>query len=129
MTPDTPGERAWAERWDRLYDALSAEPRREVIISLLEAPPEQGLPLPDAAVSPNQTVDPDTLAVQLRHHHLPVLSDGGYVDWDRDAFVVERGPNFAEPAFVVDTLLQARAEMPTSLTDKCRVLREMECEG
>ncbi|MFP8952255.1 hypothetical protein ACLI4Z_04660 [Natrialbaceae archaeon A-arb3/5] len=97
-------------------DVLSAEPRREIIISLLEVPREQWLSLPEAAVSPNQSMDPETLALELRHHHLPVLTEAEYVRWKREPFCVQRGPHFAEPAFLVDTVFESMDEIPDSLT-------------
>ncbi|MFC3478274.1 hypothetical protein [Halobacterium litoreum] len=122
---NAPREQDWAERWDRLYDALAAEPRREVLRSLTNVPEERRLPLPDAATSPNQSIDTETLRIDLRHHHLPKLADVGYVRWESEPFCVQRGPRFEEPAFVVNTLLDAVDEIPPGLVDNCRILQEM----
>lgn len=105
-----------------MYDVLSVEPRREIVISLLNAPPDAWLPLPEAAESPNQSMDAETLAIKLRHHHLPKLADAGYVRWDSDPFRVQRGPDFAEPAFIVENVFDSLEEIPDSLAANCRVL-------
>jgi len=122
MAPDSSSEWDWAERWDQMFDVLSAEPRREVIGSLLEEPPERRLPLPDAAASPNQQTDRETLRVQLHHHHLPKLADAGYVVWGREPFEVWRGPHFEEPALIVGSVFDSVDEIPRSLVDNCKVI-------
>ncbi|QCJ46816.1 hypothetical protein [Haloprofundus sp. MHR1] len=115
----------WAERWDQLFDAISAEPRREIIKSLLDVPQERRLRLPEAAESPNQSIDSETFVIELRHHHLPKLAEGGYVRWERETFCVQRGPNFAEPAFIIENVLESTDEIPESLVTNCRVIQEM----
>lgn len=45
------------EGWDRVFDALSAEPRRKVVLSLLESQPGQPVPLPESASNPTVPVD------------------------------------------------------------------------
>lgn len=118
------GDPEWAERWNELFEALSAEPRREIIISLLEEPRERRLPLPEAAESPNQSMDSETLAVHLRHQHLPKLAEAGYVRWESDPLRVQRGPNFDEPAFIVENVLDSMDEIPESLIDNCKIIQE-----
>lgn len=125
MSVDSPREHDWADRWDQLYDVLAAEPRREILRSLTHVPKDRRLPLPDAASSPNQSMDAETLNIELRHHHLPKLADAGYVRWESEPFCVQRGPRFEEPAFVVNTLLDSIDEIPRTLVDNCVVLSEM----
>lgn len=125
MSFDSPNEQKWAERWDQLFDVLSAGPRREIIISLRDAPLDQRVLLPDAAESPNQSMDSETLAVKLRHHHLPKLADAGYVRWESEPFCVQRGPNFAEAEFIVEKVFESIEEIPDSLLTNCRVLGEL----
>lgn len=115
----------WAERWDQLFDVLSAEPRREIIKSLVDVPQERRLPLPGAAESPNQSMDAETFEVELRHHHLPKLAEQGYVRWDRERFCVQRGHNFAEPAFIMETVLESADEVPESLVANCKIIQKM----
>lgn len=126
MRTNSSGEGDWADRWDQLYDALSAEPRREIIISLMDEPKERRLPLPDAAISPNQTKDADTLSTELRHYHLPKLADAGYVRWESNPFCVQRGPNFQESALVPQAVFESMDAIPETLVNNCKVLLEME---
>ena len=108
--------------WDQLYDALSAQPRRMMIFSLLKEREEQWLPLPDAAQSSVQPEDPEEFCLQLQHHHLPLLADLGYVRWESDPFRVQRGPHFEEPAFVVAKMTEASDEYPRRLREECVVI-------
>ena len=121
MTVSSNQEQDWAKRWDELYTALSAEPRRMILASLLDAPPERRLPMPDAAESPNQPMDSETLTFQLQHHHLPLLAETGYVDWKSAPFVVERGPRFEEPAFIMKMVIESFNEIPESLINNCKI--------
>ncbi|WP_435062449.1 DUF7344 domain-containing protein [Halobaculum sp. EA56] len=129
MSLDPEGGIEWAERWDRMFHALSAEPRRAIVISLSEAPAERRLPLPDAAETPNQAMDSETLSNQLRHHHLPLLADAGYVRWSSEPFCVQRGPAFDEAAFITEKVLESVEEIPQSLLDNCRVLPDLSRDG
>lgn len=90
--------------WDRVFNALAAEPRRQLICSLLDVSPGVDLPLPDAAMSPTMEADLETLRTNLHHRHLPLLTDRGYVRWDIDPFRARRGPRFEEVACVLEAL-------------------------
>lgn len=125
MSVDPTGGPDWSESWNRLFVALSVEPRREIIRSLLNEPIERRLPLPEAAASPNQSMDSETLARQLRHHHLPKLAELGYIRWSSDPFCVQRGPNFEQPAFIIQQITGSVDEIPDSLISNCRILQEM----
>lgn len=124
MSLDPSEEQDWAERWNRLYEALSAEPRRMIIYSLLDEPQERRLPLPDAAESPNQPRDTKTLSIQLRHHHLPLLAEAGYVRWEHEPFVVQRGPQFEEPACIIGLVTDSIDELPASLIRNCKIFQD-----
>lgn len=125
MAVSPSGEWDWAERWDELFDALAAEPRRMVMVSLLNAPPERRLPLPEAAASPNQSMDRETLAIRLRHHHLPKLANLGYVCWERDPFIVQRGPRFEDPALILELVAESLDGIPKGLVNNCKILQEL----
>jgi hypothetical protein len=114
----------WGERWDEMYEALAAEPRRRLLFQLLDEPLDGKLPLPDAAESPNQSIDSETLSTDLRHHHLPKLADAGYVRWESEPFCVQRGPHYEEPEFVLEKVLGSPDEIPQSLINNCKILQE-----
>lgn len=124
MTLNSSGNKNWSERWDQLYEALGAEPRRMIISSLLDEPRERRLPLPDAAESPNQPMDSETLSIKLRHHHLPLLAEAGYVHWEGEPFVVQRGPRFEEPALMIEMVTESIDELPTPLVNNCKIFKE-----
>lgn len=112
------------EGWDMLFSALSAEPRRQIILALSEAPPDRELSLPEAANPPYALRDPEQLYIELRHSHLPVLAEHGYVDWVRDPLRVSRGPHFEEAAVVFDALKEWADEIPDRLVHGCQRLEE-----
>lgn len=115
------GRRA-IERWDRVFEALSAEPRRQLVISLLDAPPEQTVSLPERAINPNVPVDPERLRQELHHCHLPMLADREFVEWEREPLVASRGPQFDEVATVLESLQSTATEIPDSLVIGCQRL-------
>ena len=122
MAIDSQGTSNGTERWDQLYDALSAQPRRMIIFSLLKHAEERRLPLPDAAQAPGTPMDAERLCLQLRHRHLPMLEDAGYIRWERDPFSVERGPYFEEPALVVSKMTEESTTYPRRLREECVVI-------
>lgn len=124
MTLSSSGNKNWSERWDQLYEALAAEPRRMIISSLLDEPRERRLPLPDAAESPNQPMDSERLSIKLRHHHLPLLAEAGYVQWEDEPFVVQRGPRFEEPALMIKMVSESIDELPAALINDCKIFQE-----
>ncbi|NUC74060.1 hypothetical protein HTZ84_17430 [Haloterrigena sp. SYSU A558-1] len=117
------------EKWDRVFTALSAEPRRQIVVSLLDAPPDRSISLPERAANPNVPTDPERLRCDLLHTHLPMLADLEFVDWEREPFVASRGPQFDEVAVVIDALQTAADDVPESLVIGCqRLEREREEE-
>jgi DNA-binding transcriptional ArsR family regulator len=78
---------------DDVFDALGHPTRRRLLATL----EERGCGSP-----PAEPVDLSTFAdrhgpdgrLELSHVHLPRLRDAGFVDWDRDAALVSRGPQF-----------------------------------
>jgi hypothetical protein len=112
------------EGWNRVFDALTAEPRRQLIVALLDASPEQSVPLPESASNPNIPVDPERLRIELRHIHLPKLADAGFIEWETDPLVAFRGPKFEEAAVVFRALHSNAVEIPDSLVVGCQRLEQ-----
>jgi len=109
-------------RWDAVFKAASAEPRRQLVISLLDREPDASVTLPEYAMSPDMPADPDRLRRELVHCHLPLLADDGFVEWQRDPFVASRGPNFDELGCVFESLHTNATAIPDSLVVGCRRL-------
>lgn len=115
------GERV-IENWNDVFTALSAEPRRQLIVSLSDASPDQSVPLPESAVMPNVPPDPDVLRRELHHVHLPMLADMGFITWETEPLVASRGPRFDEVAVVFDALHETATSIPDSLVLGCQRL-------
>lgn len=113
------------ERWNTIFQILSAPPRRQLIDSLLHAGPHEMVPLPSAANPPNDPRPDRQLHVNLIHDHLPRLANAGYVDWDQHPFQAQRGPEFEEIGSVL-TALQSFQDYPLQLQEACHRLPESE---
>lgn len=115
------GERI-VENWNAVFGALSSEPRRQLLVSLLDAEPDSSVPLPESAIMPNVPPDPEVLRRELHHVHLPMLAKMGFVTWETKPFVVSRGPRFDEVAVVFEALHAEATSIPDSLVIGCRRL-------
>ena len=112
------------EKWNNVFKALSAEPRRQIIVSLLDAPPNQSVSLPEHAMNPDVPANPEKLQQELYHCHLPLLADQGFVNWETEPLVASRGPQFDELAVVLDALHATATDMPDSLVIGCQRLEK-----
>lgn len=117
------GERV-SENWDTVFKVLSAEPRRQLIVSLLDAPADQSVPLPESAAMPNLPVDPETLRIELYHAHLPILEKNGFITYETEPLTASRGPKFDEVAVVFDALHSESATIPDQLVIGCQRLEQ-----
>ncbi|MFC7214095.1 hypothetical protein ACFQO4_08385 [Saliphagus sp. GCM10025334] len=114
-------------KWNDVFEALSAEPRRQLVVSLMDAPRDEAVSLPEHAINPDAPADPDVLRTELFHRHLPLLDGLGFVEWESDPFVASRGPRFEEVAAVFEALHSHATELPESLVLGCqRLERERE---
>lgn len=110
--------------WDRVFEALSSAPRRQIIYSLLDASPGATVSLPESASNPNVAVDPESLRTQLRHCHLPKLAEMNFVDWETGPWVASRGSNFDDVAVVIHALQSNAVQIPDHLAVGCRRLEQ-----
>lgn len=115
--------------WNTVFRALAKEPRRQLIVSLLDAEPDNSVPLPESAMMPNVPPDPQTLTLELQHHHLPMLSEEGFITWETEPLLASRGPQFEELAVVFDVLHEKADRLPDTLVTGCRRLEEEREEG
>jgi len=122
MSRDSPAGGSGTEKWDQVFQSLSAQPRRMIIFSLMKKPERQWVPLPDAAQSSVQSIETETLCTHLRHRHLPELENAGYIRWKTDPFCVRRGPHFEEPAFIIRNINNQCDIVPKRLRDECVVI-------
>ena len=115
------GERV-SENWDTVFKALSSEPRRQLVVSLLDTGPGRSVDLPECATMPNVPPEPAPFRLELCHVHLPMLADMGFITFETEPFVASRGPNFDEVAVVFEALHEKSTEMPDSLVYGCQRL-------
>jgi len=73
--------KAVIDRWNTVFTALSAEPRRQLVVSLSNAPPGETVALPESARNPNVPIVLAEFRLRLRHVHLPLLADCGFIEW------------------------------------------------
>ncbi|RQG93449.1 hypothetical protein [Natrarchaeobius chitinivorans] len=112
------------DRWDEVFEALSAEPRRQLLVTLMDSPDGRRVPLPDAAVDPSESAECEELRLHLTHRHLPMLAELGFVDWTTDPFCAQRGTRFGEVAAVVELLYANAHALPDQLVDGYRRLEQ-----
>lgn len=83
---------------DRVLSALGHRHRRLILARLFERSPqdvEQLIPTEGL-----EDVDPEQVAVEIHHSHLPKLADQGFIEREGDR--VRRGPKFEEVAPVIE---------------------------
>lgn len=102
-----------------MFDALAASRRRKLLVELLIYNPQhvpelsgrsqeiadahEGLLQQHLSGSPGiPGVDEELL--RLYHVHLPKLADYGFIEWERDAHVVAKGPRFDEMTPLLELL-------------------------
>lgn len=112
------------DRWNEVFTALSAEPRRQIVVSLLDNSPEYAAPLPESAINPNVPADAETVRRELHHCHLPLLAEMGFVEWENEPLVATRGPRFEEVSVVFEALHDGAREIPDPLVVGCQRLEQ-----
>lgn len=78
---------------DNIFDALAHAQRRRLLIGLLDHNPQAVSNLNNVPWEINER---DEELIKKHHVHLPKLVDYGYIEWDRNADVVTKGPQFDE---------------------------------
>lgn len=96
---------------DESLIALSHPHRRRILTLLYDQNPRE-----EAEFSVDELADDadalDHLVLEIHHRHLPKLADAGFIDWDRDADVITRGPRFDKIAPLIELMVNHRDELP-----------------
>lgn len=81
--------------YDTLLKAVANEPRRRLLLDLLESNPQPDSPSAhgDRQLSSEEA---KRQQVALYHNHLPMLENAGFIDWDETAGEVTKGPEFED---------------------------------
>lgn len=93
-----------SEGIDSMMQALHNRRRRLILMALL------GDRTGTSVETLEGRLESKTDRIQMHHSDLPRLVDAGYVEWDRDAGTVSRGPRFAEVEPLVRLLAEYRRE-------------------
>lgn len=96
---------------DEIFEALADVRRRQLLVDLLHRDPQ---PVPELDTEAREllgadksllgellarfgeSVSVDAALVQLYHVHLPMLVEYGFIEWQQEAHVVTKGPQFDE---------------------------------
>jgi len=89
--------------FDDCLGVIEHERRREVLVALRKTDD-----LPTTAV----VGDDERSGLALIHNHLPALAEEGYIDWDRDAGRIRRGPRFDDVDALLELLRAHEDELP-----------------
>ncbi len=92
---------------DRMLDIMS-ERRRRLILLLLK----RGTVETTDDVMLRGNGESDTSEIQLVHSHLPKLEDAGYIEWDRDAGDISKGPRFDDIEPLLELIENHADELP-----------------
>ena len=112
------------ERWNDAFKAVSAEPRRQLIVSLMDSTTDTPVSLPESAMNPNVPTDSESLRAELYHCHLPLLEDLGYIEWEADPLSATRGSRFEEVVVIFEALHSISPEIPETLVTGCQRLEK-----
>lgn len=100
-----------ADALDESFDVLSHPFRRRILTRLHDHNPRD-----EAEFSADELADDadevDRLVLEIHHRHLPKLAEKGFIDWDREADVITRGPRFDEIAPLIELMVNHRDELP-----------------
>ena len=96
---------------NRVFDALRHPHRRRILLALDGHNPRTGDELTREELS-DTGEDRNRLMTKLVHVHLPKLADAGYITWERDGHVIERGPNYGDIGPVITLLRNHQDELP-----------------
>lgn len=94
---------------DRL-EALGRLERRRLLLGLSTPNPHDD-PCIDFSTSDRNGDELDPY-VMMRHLHLPVLEERGFVHWDREKYEVTKGPRFGELEPFLQVLREVRDDLP-----------------
>ncbi len=105
-TPSASG----TESLDVAFEALTDGYRRRLLFALLEHNPQDVVnpPLPDGVTIDDEQLN--QLHNRIVHIHLPKLERGGFVEWERGANRIRRGPRFDEIRPVLECLIERSDE-------------------
>ena len=76
---------------DHIFEALADETRRQLLFALLEHNPQSDS---DVYGLPWEVSGSGEAVIERHHVHLPKLEDYGFIEWNREEKIVEKGPEY-----------------------------------
>jgi hypothetical protein len=98
------------ERFDEALDALSHVQRRKLLVALLDHNPQNDSP--ELNLDSAEHSDTVERLIEMEHVHLPKLVEYGFIEWDREANEVAKGPQFDEIRPLLELLTDHEEELP-----------------
>ena len=105
---------------DSVLHVLADRYRRRLLVALLDHNPQDD---DDIQVPADITVEDEkrgVLRTQMVHVHLPKLEDMEFIEWDRDAHEVRKGPQFEEIRPLLELMRDHADELPVSGSEPCQ---------
>jgi hypothetical protein len=98
---------------DRLFETLAHPLRRHLLVAIYEADPGAGDEFdPIELLDSGRPSEPSVSEIKLVHHHLPKLTENGFLEWDQEAATVSPGANWDVVVSTVGVLQEHRAALP-----------------
>lgn len=99
---------AESRSFDEMVDALGDVQRRKLLVALLYHNPQDDTPV----IVADSEADSEAIERLMIHTHLPKLVEYGFIEWDREADEVRKGPNFDEIRPLLELLDEHEDELP-----------------
>jgi hypothetical protein len=99
-------------QWDTVFTALSDPYRRELLVALLKANPQDDEDIDPLNTASDFEKETDILKIEMFHTHLPKLEEEGFIEWDREAGQIRKGPNWDEIAPLLQLIQDHHDELP-----------------
>lgn len=97
--------------FDNTAGALADVQRRKLLIALLEHNPQDDAPV--AIAGSESEAGAIERLLMMNHIHLPKLTDYGFIEWDREAHEVTKGPKFDGIRPLLELLDAHEDELPS----------------
>jgi hypothetical protein len=90
---------------EKAFRVLANRERRQLLLALLEHNPNSDGSFEYPVNVPAPATDAhDEFHTRLRHSHLPMLEEAGFIEWHRDRRQVMKGPDFEQARPLLECL-------------------------
>ncbi|WP_455429697.1 DUF7344 domain-containing protein [Natrinema altunense] len=96
---------------DNFFRSVVNVQRRRLLVHMLSHNPEDESKLYTDDIETSE-MEAARLLTEMKHTHLPLLEDYGFIDWDRDTHEVTKGPEFDEIRPLLEMMINNKDELP-----------------